>query len=98
MRSQAMTSAIAARQPTTPSSTTGESTRWRARNAAEWLAIELVSHAPDRQDVGRVGGVRLDLLAQPPHMYRHGGFVGDVFGAPDTVEQLVAREDLARMA
>ena len=45
--------------------------------------------------MARVG---LDLAAQPVHVDVHGAGLAGVVVAPDVLEQLVAREDLAGMA
>src|SRR4051794_25305801 len=55
---------------------------------------ELVAEAVDRKDVPRLGGLRLDLLAQLHHevVDRAIGRVG--FDAPDAAQDIVARNRL----
>src|SRR5260221_8258337 len=73
----------------------GASLRWRV-----WLltsAFKFVANAPDRLNVGWLGGVRFDLLAQPPHMDCYGAVIAVEFEAPYLIEKLGACEHLAWM-
>jgi hypothetical protein len=61
-----------------------------------WL--EFISYAPDSQQVAGYGWVGFDLFAQTADMHRDRTGV-DIFGAaPDTLQQMIAAENLARMA
>src|SRR5260370_198545 len=60
--------------------------------------FKFIAHAPHGLYVSRMRRVRLDLLAQPPHMNRYRTVVAVEFKAPHLIEQLGAREDLPGMA
>jgi hypothetical protein len=60
-------------------------------------ALEFVADAPDGEDVARLRGVALDLLAQAADVDGHGRGVAVEFVAPDVVEELRAGEDLMGM-
>src|SRR5579884_2183601 len=66
-----------------------------ASSASHRDSVEAVAGAPDRDDVPRLGGIGLDLLAQPAHVRRHGAAVTK--RSPDKLEQVVAAEHLPRM-
>src|SRR5690606_25728155 len=74
--------------------------RGRRRNGCDpsGVSLEAVARAPYRDERLRVGGVRLNLLAQPADMHRHGAGVAVKVIAPHTVEQLVAAEYLIGVA
>src|SRR5438094_98899 len=59
---------------------------------------EDVADPADRVEKGRVRGVVLDLAAQPVDVHVNGARLARVVVAPYVLEQLVAREHLARMA
>ena len=63
---------------------------------ASWL--KPVADPPHRLEVTGPGGLWLKLRAQSAHVHGDGRSVGVERVLPDRVLQLVAREDLARMA
>src|SRR5258708_37441718 len=63
--------------------------------AARRSPIELVPHAVHGQEELRVGGTRLDLLAQLGDVNVDGARQRRLVVAPDLVEQAVARDHLA---
>src|SRR6185437_14028135 len=62
------------------------------------LRRELVANTPDRLDVPRLRRVKLDLLAQAADVDGDGAGVTKVADVPDGVEELLPREDLARVS
>ena len=57
-----------------------------------------IADAPHGQDVAWLGRVRLDLFAQTMDVHGDCAVVGRVLIAPYAFEQLVAAEDLSRVA
>src|SRR3954468_23228526 len=56
--------------------------------------LQLVADAPDRLDVARSDGVRLDLFTEAADMDGDGALVAVPLEVPDVVQELLAREDL----
>src|SRR5262249_52481749 len=67
--------------------------------AASWLALqhESIADTPDRQEVLRVRRVALEALAQSQDEVVHRPGRGKHIVTPDPLEQILARDDLARM-
>src|SRR2546423_12733306 len=72
---------------TTPSAGTARTTRNGTTSAIGRRPLVPVAHAPHRQDPARLGGVGLDLLAQPSHVDGHRGLVAER-PAPHRLQQL----------
>src|SRR4029077_5553589 len=71
--------------------------RCAAPDARSRLALgeEAVPDAPHGEEVARTGGVFLEALAQPQDEVVHGTGRGEHVVAPDALEQILARDDLA---
>ena len=70
---------------------------WSGISTWRILAPEFVTTPPHRQDQARIGRILLDLLPEPSDMHVDGPRIAVEVPAPDQVEQLLPREDLAAM-
>jgi hypothetical protein len=87
-------------QPRTNRSMTAaiSSCSWIAHRASAFVQPEHVSDTPDGLEVSGVGGILLDVAPEPVHVDVDGPGLAGIVIAPDALEELVAREDLARVA
>ncbi len=87
----------------------GRRTSSRCFRSAAWIRrlvnwrfhrvlVEAVSEAANRADQRRIGGVRLDLLAQPQDIHIHGAIGNRAVVPPDRIQKLLATVNYARAA
>src|SRR4051794_18084393 len=68
------------------------------RVGGSWGLVKFVAYAPDGQDVAGVLGVGLNLTSQAVYVRVNVALIAFVLGAPDLVEQVVARPGAAGLA